>query len=177
MDGQCVKINQMVAILEFVRSHFRRYRTRTKWSFIWRITVESLLMPAAMLLPFVTFFQSPEDGPHYRGLAGFILVVVLAPLYETLLFQAFPVMLFRMLGFNYYGQLLGAWVPFAAIHFLKDVFSGICAGVVGGFYIAFTYVRWREISLGSAFWMTCAVHSLGNLVCFIVCFTADYCGL
>jgi integral membrane sensor domain MASE1 len=36
--------------------------------------------------------------------------------------------------------------------------------VIGGFYLAFTFAHWREISLGRAYWMTCAVLALFNLV-------------
>ncbi len=42
----------------------------------------------------------------------------------------------------------------------------VIAGVVSGFYLAFTYVRWRELSLETAVWMTCGMHAAHNLVAF-----------
>jgi len=40
--------------------------------------------------------------------------------------------------------------------------NGFAAGIVGGFYFAFTCTRWRRESLGRAFWMTTGQHFLHN---------------
>lgn len=69
-------------------------------------------------------------------------------------------------------QLLAAWLPFAALHFTNSIGSGIAAGIFMGFYLAFTYVHWRQSSLGMAYWMTVTTHALHNLVPFIVLWTA-----
>jgi hypothetical protein len=40
--------------------------------------------------------------------------------------------------------------------------TGIAAGIVGGFYLAFTYTHWPRRSTGMAFLMTAAQHAIHN---------------
>jgi hypothetical protein len=154
--------NKMMPVLEWIKLHFQNYRKRSKWSFLWRISAEGILVSLAMAIALKLVFSFPPRHDLHPGIKGIVSVVVLAPFLETLLSQSFPVMISRVLGFGFRGQLLAAWLPFAALHFLVSIDTGICAGIVGGFYIGFTYAQWRQVSLRSAFWMTCATHTLHN---------------
>jgi hypothetical protein len=64
------------------------------------------------------------------------------------------------------GQLFFSIVPFAALHFTRSIEAGIGAGIIGGFYSAFTYVHWQTKSTWTAFWVTAFSHCLYNLELF-----------
>ena len=51
---------------------------------------------------------------------------------------------------------------FFAAHLTLGLSSGIAAGLIGGFYLAFTYVRWRRRSWWTAIWVTSLSHAIGN---------------
>ena len=85
-----------------------------------------------------------------------------APIFETLIFQAFPVMIVRMAGGGFRMCIVAGLVPFALAHFPSGIGTGVAVGIVGGFYLAFTYVNWRSESLSAALGMTIALHALGN---------------
>ena len=57
---------------------------------------------------------------------------------------------------------------FAGLHFLDGVAAGICAGMAGGFYFAFTFAHWREKSRWTAFWVTAVSHAFNNFVAFVL---------
>ncbi len=98
-------------------------------------------------------------GPLQYG----VMAVGLAPLLETLLLQAAPVALGRRCGLGFPGQVFLSAALFMGTHFFEGMQSGITAGLLGGFYLAFTYVHWREASLRTAFWMTVGLHAAHNL--------------
>ena len=87
---------------------------------------------------------------------------------ETFLLQVIPVTIARLFRLNYFGQMLFSVIPFAALHFTRSVGAGIGAGIIGGFYSAFTYVHWRTKSSWKAFWVTAFSHCLYNLVLFVM---------
>ncbi|ACB75495.1 CPBP family glutamic-type intramembrane protease [Opitutus terrae] len=112
------------------------------------------------------------DLPHRTDLRAmgmvrrFVEMVVLAPFFETLLLQALPVGAVRIFDGGFRAQLLAGWLMFAVAHLVNGLGSALVAGLVGGFYLSFTYTHWRTQSFRSALWMTCSMHALYNLVLF-----------
>jgi len=47
-------------------------------------------------------------------------------------------------------------------HALKGVTTGLAAGLLTGFYLAFTYAHWREQTRWTAFWTTAGSHAIHN---------------
>lgn len=154
------------AAFNFIRSHFEAYRKRGRSAFLWRITIESLVVPLAVIaLLSVLFHLSPRSDLARMGAWSLLVnAVILAPFFETLLFQTLPVMLARTMGAGFWWQVFASIVPFALAHFTLSVGSGVGAGIVSGFYLAFTYVHWRQTSFRTALWMTSGLHALHNLV-------------
>ena len=148
-----------------VLAHFLRHRQRGRWSFFWRVTLEGLIAGIS-----VAFLCGALDLPRRADLDSVgvwqkaALLVFVAPLLETLLFHALPVRVVRWLSVGFWWQVAAALVLFAAAHFQAGVASGVAAGVVGGFYFAFTYVHWCQISFRSAIWMTAGTHAVHNMV-------------
>ena len=88
--------------------------------------------------------------------------MVVAPLLETLIFQAFPIWIARLCKARFSIQVVASLVPFCAVHAVEGVGTGIAAGLIGGFYFAFTYAHWRERGRWPAFWVTAVSHAIHN---------------
>ena len=147
-------------------AHFAAYRRMGKWPFLWRITLEGLLVPIIPLAVAHELFslrhRTDLDGPATWQLV--VSLVVMAPFFETLLAQALPIMLVRRCGGGFWTQIAVSTVLFAAGHFSVGIESVIFAGLMSGFYITFTYAHWRQKSFSSALWMTCGTHAIHNLI-------------
>ncbi len=152
----------------WVAAHFEVYRKRAKWPFLWRITLEGLVMPFVLAAPFILAFDLPPRVVDLSDFRFWLTAIVLAPLVETVIYQTFPVMVARRLGARFWIQVVAGMGLFAAMHFLLGPASGLVAGVGGGFYFSFTYVHWRQESLPAALGMTMASHSLHNLAICLV---------
>ncbi len=150
----------------FLTAHFAAYRRMGKWPFLWRITLEGLLVPIIPLTVAHELFslrhRTDLDGPATWQLV--VSLVVMAPFFETLLAQALPIMLVRRCGGGFWTQIAVSTVLFAAGHFSVGIESVIFAGLMSGFYITFTYAHWRQKSFSSALWMTCGTHAIHNLI-------------
>lgn len=92
-----------------------------------------------------------------------LLTVLVTPLVETLLFQSLFAALSRRLGLGFGWSILVTTIPFAAVHFVVSIPTGVGPGVVGGFYFAFMYVHLRRKSFHTAYWLTAASHAIHNL--------------
>jgi hypothetical protein len=153
-------------IIRAIAGHFAAHRRRSKWQFFWRISIEGLLVPIALMLAISAAVDIPErtDLNGIEPVKLFLLVVFVAPFIETLISQAFPVMIARRLRFGFWAQVFFSIPFFALPHWGSGVATVIGAGVISGFYIAFTYVHWREQSFRTALWMTSGVHAFHNLM-------------
>lgn len=99
------------------------------------------------------------------GLPGlFVMAVLIAPLFETLLLQQVPILLTNRLGMPVIAQLLAGAVPFAALHFSSGAIPGVAAGAVGGLTYSVAYLTCLGDSKLRAFFTTVAIHSLHNLI-------------
>jgi hypothetical protein len=155
----------MQKITGWIAAHFDAYRQRRKWPFFWRIWIEDLAVSIVASILLILVVDELEGRPFLEKLSPVQLILVAcvwAPLVETALLQTLPVMISRALQARFWIQVLGSVVPFAALHFREGFGVGVIAGSIGGFYLAFTYARWREESLKSAFFMTAGLHALRN---------------
>ena len=147
--------------MRWIRQHFRRYRERTPWDFCWRIAIEGTIASlAASLLVALLGMADREIDLSFETLL--IAAIVVAPVLETLVLQAFPVWIARLFKADFSTQILVSVVAFTIAHAVEGIQAGIAAGLVGGFYFAFTYVHWRERSRWQAFWVTTVSHAIHN---------------
>ena len=154
--------------IQWMIDHFRRYFTLRPLTFCWQITIENLIVSLAVTGLILLVFQ-PTSRTNLEALSAgrFLwLIIVMGPIVETFFLQAIPVFFARVLKFKFFGQIFFSVLPFAILHFSRSVGSGIGAGIIGGFYSAFTYVHWRQKSLWTAFWITALSHGLYNLAIF-----------
>jgi len=147
--------------------HFQRYRERKPWAFCWRISIEGLLVSflcALILAPLFPEFE--REFPDWDMGTIFLAIVVIGPVVETLLLQALPIYVARKFNAPFIWQIIISMVIFTSLHLLEGIPTGIAAGLVGGFYFAFTYAHWREKSRWTAFWVTAISHAFNNAVAF-----------
>jgi hypothetical protein len=139
----------------------KRYRRKTPWQFCWRVALEGTVASAIVLVPLLASGASTRDMPN--SIESFVVEAVLvAPWLETLLFQSLPIGLCRLLGLSTSTQAIASVVPFCLAHLPLGVAPGIAAGLVGGFYFAFTYLWWRRRDWWTAFWVTSVSHAIRN---------------
>lgn len=161
-----IKKERIIArVGHFLADHFSAYRRMGRWSFLWRISLEGVLVPLGLLLVADALVRLPHrtdlDGRSLWRLA--IDIVILAPFFETLLAQALPIMIVRRFGGGFWTQVVISTTLFAAGHFSSGILTVVFAGLLSGFYITFTYAHWRRESFRSALWMTAGTHALHNL--------------
>jgi len=148
--------------------HFDRYKKRSPWSFCWRITIEGLIVALAAVFLLNLLFHLPGRRFKAATLVIFIEIVLMAPVIETFICQAFPIFVARVFRASFRIQVFVSLVVFAVPHFGYGIASGICAGLTGGFYFGFTYAHWRQKSRWTAFWTTALSHSLHNGFVFVL---------
>ncbi len=147
--------------LNWIKSHFRRYRERKPWDFCWRISIEGTLVALAVCVILNLLGLGERDLKMDSAELLFIGVIV-APLLETLIFQAFPIWIARLCKASFSIQVVASVVPFFLAHAIEGIGTGIAAGLISGFYFAFTYVHWREHRQWTAFWVTAVSHAIHN---------------
>jgi hypothetical protein len=153
----------------FIKNHFLKYLERKPWDFCWRIGVESTVvsLAAAVLLTWV-IGPAKREFLHYSMGSVFVMLVLVAPPLETLVFQAFPIFVVRSLKGSLPIQIAVSTVLFAACHFPEGIAVGISAGVIGGSYFGFAYAHWRSISRWQPLWITTVAHGIHNLIAFVL---------
>jgi hypothetical protein len=159
-------IVSQTAVGRFLHAHFAAYRQRAKWPFLWRISLEGLIVPLVISSALTLLFHLPQrtDLERLSSWKLFVSAVVIAPFIETLIFQSFPVAVARAVGWGFWSQVAVSNLLFALAHFGVSASTGIGAGLFSGFYIAFTYVHWRQTSFRAGLWMTTGMHALHNFV-------------
>ncbi len=150
------------AIKHWLLEHFQNYRKREPWSFCWRVTLEYLVV--GCFFAFVAWAVGlPEQVLKGSRLDYIQAGLVTAPMIETSLFQAIPIAIARSRNLGFSSQVLWSTVTFTVVHFtFAGAGTGLVAGLVGGFYLAFTYAHWRNRSWWTAMWTTALSHAMAN---------------
>ena len=75
-----------------------------------------------------------------------------------------PTEILRLLKTKIWHQIAVCTALFCIMHVFECIVVGLAAGLVGGFYLAFTYVHWRDRNWWTATWMTMVSHAASNAV-------------
>jgi hypothetical protein len=151
--------------LNWIKRHFERYRQMPPWEFCWKLVIEGLLVSFLVLIP-IALLSKVEERAVLKKPAVELLIfaALLVPPVETVIFQALPIAIARRLKAGFAGELAAATALFAAAHFYESFAVGVVAGLVGGFYLAFSYAHWIRQSAWTAFWVTTVHHAIRNFV-------------
>jgi hypothetical protein len=153
--------------MRFVEAHFRNLQTASPWKFFFWVFGESFVLSitAAYLASLVLPHGPRTDLPHGSAIKVILLLAIVGPVLETLIFQWAPIQLLCRFRVSTTFQILASIAFFAGAHYFSaGIPTGIAAGLVLGFYLAFSFVTWRKISATAAFGMTAAIHAAHNLV-------------
>lgn len=154
-----------------IKNHFERYYQRDAWDFCWRIGVESTAVSFVVAI-LVGLLGAPErELPDWSTGAMFVFIVILAPVFETLIMQALPIYIARKLRASFRTQVISATTVFALCHLAEGIAAIIAAGIIGGFYFSFAYAHWRKQSRWQAFWVTAGAHAIHNSIAFAMMLT------
>lgn len=145
----------------WIARHFRHLATLSMPRFVFRVAIESIAVSIAAALPLVWLLPDTDSS---REDLEFVEAVIFAPLVETLLFQALLVRVAQFFTRRFWVLLIAGWIPFGMFHFVVGIGSGLIAGLMGGFYLGFSYAVWSRHSHVRAFLVTAGVHAIGNLV-------------
>lgn len=147
----------------WLRRHFWKHARRRPWSFCWRITLEGLLVSFIITLPLAFVMdESPRIVIDFPLWFIVPLAVLVAPIFETLFLQTMPIGIIRLFRGSFVLQIIISTLAFALAHIPEGFTTAISAGLVGGFYFAFTYAHWRRKSIWTAYWVTALGHGLRN---------------
>jgi hypothetical protein len=146
--------------VNWLRHHFARLEQLPPGKYLVRAGLETFGLSLLVLLAgLVSGAEQREIG----DIGAFIIsALLIAPWFETALLQWLPIAICRRLGAGRRLQIGVSLVLFAVPHFMVASLTGLSAGLVGGFYFAFTYTTWRRHSAARAYWMTTAHHALYN---------------
>jgi hypothetical protein len=133
------------------------------WQFCLRATAEGLLISILLSAVLSQSGASARDMSRIRNWQElFFLAVIVAPLWETIAFQTLPIAAARYYKMSFRSQILVSTVLFTIPHMFHGIGTGLAAGLVGGFYLAFTYSHWVAQSQATAFAATALSHALRN---------------
>jgi len=124
---------------------------------------------AALLIVSLAAEADGSEAIVADPLIAIVVYVFFAPIFETLLFQTFPIELSRRFNRPLIFQFFAGMIPFAAVHFLGGLASGIAAGVVGGIFFCYTYLECRSTSWWKSTWVTTLIHGLHSVIVLPVC--------
>jgi len=133
--------------MTWLRNHFKRHRDRKPWSFCWRVSVEGTIISFVVAAVLINLFGPEARTVFDLPFLGVVLaVLVIAPVGETVVFQLIPILIGRLLRARFAIQVAVSAVLLGLAHLAEGPLVGICAGIIGGPYLAFTYAHWAEKS-------------------------------
>lgn len=102
-----------------------------------------------------------------------MMVIIVAPILETIALQMIPLEAMRLLKVRPSFQLAIGTTLFFVPHAAENIVVGLTAGLVGGFYLSFIYMYGRMRSWWTAMWMTAGAHAINNLLAFTLAMMSD----
>jgi len=146
--------------LSFLPSAIREPRRPLRAALVgWATAFLPAVLLGALLAAVAPEAQTPEFG--LRGTFALVMLVVVAPVLETLAMGAVLLLLVRLFG-ELAAILLSA-IGWAVLHSLQVPIWGL---VIWWPFLIFStvFVSWRRRSLAAAFAMAALVHGLNNLL-------------
>ena len=151
----------------FFADRRRFFASRSWWGFLACLTLENYVVYLVSAVVWLCCIGSPNEsrvGMVYSPtLAQLANKILWAPFLETVAFQFLIIEATRRLKWPTAWHLAISLAVFGVSHAIGGGLAhGMLSGAIGGYYLAFTYLMFRERSLIWAFGMTLAFHSLHN---------------
>ena len=152
-----------------------RYDGLAPWSFCWRIALEQTAVTIVLVLLIAPFESriipvKPDRGSKKKGDSGITLFhfhptsVFVAPVAETLLFQALIIVPLRAMDADIGTQTVVSALLFFLAHCASAPAGNILASAPGGVYLGYAFAHWLPVSFWTALWVTILAHAFFNLL-------------
>jgi len=115
------------------------------------------------------FFFITKRGDLNNGIIEIKFIEVLlfpvfiSPLVETFIEQMIPIYILNKITNRPWLIIAVSATVFSIIHGFDD-FTRLIPSFFGGILLAFSFWHWSKASYKKAYWITCAIHGLHNLV-------------
>lgn len=159
--------------MNFLIAHFRKHRARRPFDFFWRLSLEQFVISAVVLAVTNLAGAGDREMPSLPPMVLAKMVIIVAPILETIGLQMIPLEIMRLLKVRLWLQLAFCTALFFFLHAREDIGTGLTAGLVGGFYLSFIYTQGRTWSWWTATWMTAGAHCINNLLAFTFAMLSD----
>ena len=154
--------------MKYIKIHFLKYFQKRPWNFCWKIGVESTVVSTIAGILLLMLGTSERVLPDWPMWTMFFVIVIFAPVLETLLMQALPIFIARKANASFRTQIIIGTIVFSIMHLKEGWGTFISAGIVGGFYFSFAYAYWRRKNRWQAFWVTAGSHAVHNAIAFVL---------
>jgi hypothetical protein len=138
--------------------------------FILVMTAAAFLIKIIITLPAALFVTT---GTTDMGMASLIeamglpltlaVVAVVTPLVETAIGQWLPIRLGRLVTQRWPILIAVSCLVFGGLHALAGLL-GVLTGMATGLVLAWSFLRWEDVSRWRAYWVTSSIHGLHNLI-------------
>ncbi len=159
-----------VNLLNSLLSRLDRLAKKSLALLVVSVAIESLAL--AMLVVYAAKYVlkiNLDDVPPLTGWWLIAVAVVIAPVFETLIFQATAMWATTKWDLTGWVKWATFVVPFACAHMQNSFVRGIAAGVIGGVYLGACYMVSRgHGSWRFAFSVTTIAHALHNLLAIVL---------
>jgi membrane protease YdiL (CAAX protease family) len=91
------------------------------------------------------------------------VVAVVTPLVETAIGQWLPIRLGRLVTQRWPILIAVSCLVFGGLHALAGLL-GVLTGMATGLVLAWSFLRWEDVSRWRAYWVTSSIHGLHNLI-------------
>lgn len=139
------------------------YQTKKPWTFYWQISIECIILGGSLGY-LVSFFPELSRYPEIDlpPIVFCLLLIIAAPVIETFLFQSIPISFLRKRNVSINYQIIVSTLLFSSVHIQEYYLTGAVSGIIGGFYLSFSYAIWRKNQPKLAYLMTAAIHMTYN---------------
>lgn len=115
-----------------------------------------------VLLSFMLIAVLPVTDSTTSVKYSFITAIIIAPIFETFLFQSLPFSVSRRLKLKFWLYLSLMTIPFALLHYHNGYISIVNAFLSGLIYGA-SFIVWAKDRYRDAVIVVCLIHGLHNL--------------
>ena len=126
----------------------------------YNLIVDVVVLPFFLISGFLGFEHS---HPDVNPVELFVAAITLSPILETLIGQMLPILIARRFIKSHIIIIAISAFVFALPHCTEDV-TRFLPSFLGGILLAFTFLHWLDRSKTKAYWVTCGVHFLHNLI-------------
>jgi len=167
-------------MIKFISDYFRKTESYSTGRFIFEMFLLTsipkilVILVGSVFIFFLNeeliFFEERSEGESLvyglNWVAGFILLCVLAPIFETLFAQAVPVYITSFITKSRIVHMLTSSIFFCFLHSSQPYFYLFIIFITGCIY-AWSFIVYKTQGFFKAFLVTSIIHSLFNFIAFL----------